>query len=43
VIVLLDDAERAREQAVLEKWKSEYGLSQQLHSRNGKAWAICSF
>lgn len=43
VIVLLDDAERAREQAVLEKWKSEYGLSQQLHTRNGKAWAICSF
>ena len=42
VIVLLDDAERAREKAVLEKWESEYGLSQQLHSRNGKAWAICS-
>jgi len=43
VVVLLDDAERAREKAVLEKWKNEYGLSQQLHSRNGKAWAICSF
>lgn len=43
VVVLLDDAERAREKAVLEKWGSEYGLSQQLHSRNGKAWAICSF
>jgi hypothetical protein len=43
VVVLLDDAERAREKAVLEKWESEYGLSQQLHSRNGKAWAICSF
>ena len=43
VVVLLDDAERAREKAVLEKWQSEYGLSQQLHSRNGKAWAICSF
>jgi len=43
VVVLLDDAERGREQAVLEKWKSEYGLSQQLHTRSGKAWAICSF
>jgi hypothetical protein len=43
VVVLLDDAEREREKAVLEKWESEYGLSQQLHSRNGKAWAICSF
>jgi Methyltransferase domain len=43
VVVLLDDAERAREKAVLDKWESEYGLSQQLHSRNGKAWAICSF
>ena len=43
VVVLLDDAERAREQAVLEKWKSEYGLSQQLQTRGGKAWAICSF
>jgi hypothetical protein len=43
VVVLLDDAERPREKAVLEKWESEYGLSQQLHSRNGKAWAICSF
>src|SRR5215212_2094300 len=43
VIVLLDDAERAREKAVLEKWQSEYGLSLQSHSRNGKAWAICSF
>jgi len=43
VVVLLDDAERAREKAVLEKWGSEYGLSQQLRSRNGKAWAICSF
>jgi predicted O-methyltransferase YrrM len=43
VIVLLDDAERAREKAVLEKWEKEYGLSQQLRSRNGKAWAICSF
>jgi hypothetical protein len=42
VVVLLDDAERPREKAVLEKWESEYGLSQQLHSRNGKAWAICS-
>lgn len=43
VVVLLDDAERAREKAVLEKWEKEYGLSHQLHSRNGKAWAICSF
>jgi len=43
VVVLLDDAERAKEKAVLEKWKSEYGLLQESHSRNGKAWAICSF
>jgi len=43
VVVLLDDAERAREKDVLDKWQSEYGLSQELHSRNGKAWAICSF
>jgi Methyltransferase domain len=43
VVVLLDDAEREPEKAVLKKWESEYGLSQQLHSRNGKAWAICSF
>src|SRR5690349_3281072 len=43
VVVLLDDAERAREKAVLEKWESDYGLSKELHSRNGKAWAICSF
>lgn len=43
VIVLLDDAEREREKAVLEKWEREYGLSPQCHSRNGKAWAICSF
>lgn len=43
VVVLLDDAERAGEKAVLEKWKSEYGLSNESDSRNGKAWAICSF
>ena len=43
VVVLLDDAERAKEKVVLEKWKNEYGLFQELHSRNGKAWAICSF
>lgn len=43
VVVLLDDAEREREKAVLEKWKGEYSLSYHSQSRNGKAWAICSF
>jgi predicted O-methyltransferase YrrM len=43
VVVLLDDAERARERAVLRKWASEYNLSHQLYARDGKAWAICSF
>lgn len=43
VVILLDDAEREREKAVLEKWEREYGLSYESHSRNGKAWAICSF
>lgn len=42
-VVLLDDAERVQEGAVLRKWKSEYGLSYQLQARGGKAWAICSF
>ena len=43
VIILLDDAEREQETAVLRKWTSEYSLSHQLHARDGKAWAICSF
>jgi hypothetical protein len=43
VVILLDDAERQQEQAVLQKWASEYGLSHELQSRDGKAWAICSF
>lgn len=43
VVILLDDAEREREKAVLERWKSEYGLSYYSQSREGKAWAICSF
>jgi predicted O-methyltransferase YrrM len=42
-VVLLDDAERPQEKAVLQKWASEYGLSHQSHARDGKAWAICSF
>lgn len=42
-IVLLDDAERAKEKAVLQKWASEYRLSHELHARDGKAWAVCSF
>jgi Methyltransferase domain len=42
-VVLLDDAERPKEKAVLQKWESEYSLSHQLHSRDGKAWAICAF
>jgi len=43
VVILLDDAERAQEAAVLRKWASEFDLSHQLHARDGKAWAICSF
>ena len=42
-VVLLDDAERPKEKAVLQKWANEYGLSHESHSREGKAWAICSF
>lgn len=42
-VVLLDDAERPKEKAVLQQWASEYGLSHQSHTRDGKAWAICSF
>jgi predicted O-methyltransferase YrrM len=43
VVVLLDDAEREQERTVLQKWASEYDLSHELHARDGKAWAICSF
>jgi hypothetical protein len=42
-VVLLDDAERPKEKAVLQKWTNEYGLSHELHMREGKAWAVCSF
>jgi len=42
-VILLDDAERPQEKAVLEKWGTEYGLSHELHARDGKAWAICTF
>ena len=42
-VVLLDDAERPQEKAVLQKWATEFGLLHQSHERNGKAWAICSF
>lgn len=42
-VILLDDAQRLEEQAVLQRWAAEYGLSHQLHTRDGKAWAICSF
>ena len=43
VVILLDDAERLQERVVLEKWASEYGLSHQSYTREGKAWAICTF
>ena len=36
----LDDAERMQERAVLRKWASEFGLSQQVHVRDGKASPI---
>lgn len=42
VVILLDDAEREKEKAVLQRWANEYGLSHQSHTRHGKAWAICS-
>lgn len=42
-VVLLDDAERPQEKAVLQRWAGEYGLSYESHARDGKAWAICSF
>jgi hypothetical protein len=42
-VILLDDAERSQEKAVLQKWASEYNLLHQSCTRDGKAWAICSF
>jgi predicted O-methyltransferase YrrM len=42
-VILLDDAQRPQEKAVLRKWASEYGLSYQYRARDGKAWAVCSF
>jgi len=42
-VILLDDAERAEEKAVLRKWATEYGVSHESRERDGKAWAICSF
>ena len=42
-VILLDDAERPQEKAVLQKWATEYNLSHQSCTREGKAWAICSF
>lgn len=42
-VILLDDAQRPEEQVVLQRWAAEYGLSHQLHTRDEKAWAICSF
>lgn len=43
VVILLDDAEREQERAVLRKWETEFDLSHRLQAREGKAWAICSF
>jgi hypothetical protein len=43
VIVLLDDAEREQEKVVLRRWECEFGLTHQSYTRDGKAWAICSF
>ncbi len=42
-VILLDDAERPQERAVLLRWTSEYGISYQSGTRDGKDWAICSF
>lgn len=42
-VILLDDAERERERAVLQRWEHEFGLNHELRERDGKAWAVCSF
>jgi len=42
-VVLLDDAERPKERAVLAKWAAEFGLAYQTQARGEKEWAICSF
>lgn len=43
VVVLLDDAERPREQECLRRWETEYGLSHRSQTRDEKGWAICTF
>lgn len=42
-LILLDDAHRPDEQAVLRRWASEYNLSHELRSRDQKSWAVCRF
>jgi len=42
-LILLDDAHRPDEQAVLRRWASEYNLFHELRSREQKSWAVCKF
>jgi predicted O-methyltransferase YrrM len=41
-VILLDDAERVSEQAVLNQWQAQYNLSYDLQRQGEKAWAICT-
>jgi predicted O-methyltransferase YrrM len=39
-VILLDDAERASEQTVLNQWQAQYDFSYDLRWQAGKAWAV---
>jgi predicted O-methyltransferase YrrM len=41
-VIMLDDAERPKEQAVLEQWREQYNLSSEVRRRGEKAWAVCA-
>jgi predicted O-methyltransferase YrrM len=41
-VILLDDAERVSEQAVLNQWQAQYNLSYEMRRRGEKAWAVCT-
>lgn len=41
--ILLDDAERPSEAAVLDRWASEFGLTYSLRTHGAKKWAVCHF
>jgi predicted O-methyltransferase YrrM len=42
-LIVLDDAERPGEQAVLQRWKADFNLASELHWHGDKAWAVCRF